>query len=77
MQTLLESWGRLAEVKADPGLLGLDTLLGEIAAAHGVSLMIPQPQRRERQRITLMPTLAGAAGQAWCSRTSEPMTYRT
>jgi hypothetical protein len=28
MQTLLESEGRLAEVKADPGLLGLDMLLG-------------------------------------------------
>lgn len=36
MQTLLESEGRLAEVKADPGPLGLDTLLVEIAKLRTV-----------------------------------------
>ncbi|GGN30065.1 hypothetical protein GCM10011609_87600 [Lentzea pudingi] len=36
MQTLLESEGFLAEAKADPGPLGLDTLLGEIAKLRTV-----------------------------------------
>lgn len=36
MQTLVESEGLLAEVKADPGPLGLDTLLGEIAKLRTV-----------------------------------------
>lgn len=43
LQALLESEGALAEVKADPGPLGLDTLLSEIAKLTTVrALKLPQ-----------------------------------
>jgi Domain of unknown function (DUF4158) len=43
LQALLESEGLLAEVKADPGPLGLDTLMSEIAKLTAVrALTLPQ-----------------------------------
>lgn len=76
MQALLESEGRLAEVKADPGPLGLDTLLGEIAklrTVRGLGLCVGWGYRpRCSPGCQIGSSRRGGRGRHECSPRTSP-----